>query len=115
MKGDDEKVRAGDYSVLDPGIRDVVRLLRDNGFDTTDSGDGVEKFRAALRAQAAAPQDVLPFMHVAAVCTREEMMDEATRMLTLLQVLDGRPWQVEATFYPADGQCLLLATLEVSA
>lgn len=31
---------------LDPGIRRLVRLLIDHGFDTTDSGDGVSKFDA---------------------------------------------------------------------
>lgn len=28
----------------DPGIRDVVQLLNDHGFETADSGDGVTKF-----------------------------------------------------------------------
>lgn len=32
-----------DYSSLDPGIREVVRLLRSLRFDTTDSGDGYSK------------------------------------------------------------------------
>lgn len=27
-----------DYDALDPGIRDVVRLLREHGFDTRNSG-----------------------------------------------------------------------------
>lgn len=31
---------------LDPGIRRLVRLLVDNDFETTDSGDGVSKFDA---------------------------------------------------------------------
>lgn len=31
------------YDELDPGIREVVRVMRDNGFRTTDSGDGVSK------------------------------------------------------------------------
>lgn len=29
------------YEELTPGIRNVVRWLRDNGFETTDSGDGI--------------------------------------------------------------------------
>jgi hypothetical protein len=32
-----------DYEALDPGIRRLVKLLRDNLFETTDSGDGVSK------------------------------------------------------------------------
>lgn len=31
------------YNALDPGIRRTVRWLRDAGFDTIDSGDGVTK------------------------------------------------------------------------
>ena len=31
------------WDYLDPGIRETVRLLRDAGFETTDSGDGVSK------------------------------------------------------------------------
>lgn len=34
-----------DYSQLDPGIRRLVRWLHDNGYKTTDSGDGVTKFK----------------------------------------------------------------------
>ena len=29
-----------DYKTINPGIRETVRLLRDNGFNTCDSGDG---------------------------------------------------------------------------
>lgn len=39
LRGDE----AFDYAALDPGIRDAVRLLRDAGFETTDSGDGRTK------------------------------------------------------------------------
>lgn len=34
---------AADLDNLDPGIRNVVTLLRAHGFDTFDSGDGVTK------------------------------------------------------------------------
>jgi hypothetical protein len=36
------------YDDLDPGIRNVVRWLFDNGFNPTDSGDGVSKGDAGL-------------------------------------------------------------------
>jgi hypothetical protein len=35
------KVTAFDYAQLNPGIRETVRFLRDAGFHTCDSGDGV--------------------------------------------------------------------------
>lgn len=31
------------YEELDPGIREIVRRLRELGWDTTDSGDGASK------------------------------------------------------------------------
>jgi len=39
IDGADEPV---DYELLDAGIRRTVRLLRDNGFRTCDSGDGTK-------------------------------------------------------------------------
>lgn len=44
-----------DPTTLDPGIRDVVALLRGWQYQTTDSGDGVSK---------AGDPDALPFPHV---------------------------------------------------
>lgn len=35
-----------DYESLDPDVRDVVRMLQGQGFNTTDSGDGIAKFDA---------------------------------------------------------------------
>lgn len=31
------------YDKLDPGVREFVRFLREHGYVTTDSGDGVSK------------------------------------------------------------------------
>lgn len=89
-----------DYGELDPGIRDTVRLLRDAGFDTTDSGDGVSK-----------PQDwydsgeAMPFPHVAAAAAPEVLLREAHRMQAVL----GDGWTVEASFTTHDGSAILLA------
>lgn len=44
------------YDELDPGIRDLVRFLRErHGFNTTDSGDG---------SKAATMDCAMPFPHV---------------------------------------------------
>lgn len=73
------------YDALDPGIRDVVVLLRSNGFDTTDSGDGVSK----------PPEGrVFDFPHVAVVTSPALLVFEAERLAALL----GKPWKVEATW-----------------
>jgi hypothetical protein len=78
-----------DYSTLDPGIRDTVRLLRDAGFDTTDSGDGVSK-----PADWYESGDAIPFAHINAVTTVDVMIAEAERMAAIL----GPDWNVEAGY-----------------
>lgn len=83
---------------LDPGIADIVIMLRNLGFNPTDSGDGRSK-----------PDDQRDFdvKHVACSVDEPKMFDEAKR---LHQVL-GWGWKVEASFDPsAGGSCILLAT-----
>ncbi len=86
-----------DYEQIDPGIRDTVRLLRDAGFETTDSGDGVSK-----------PDMVcaLDFPHVAAVCAPHLILAEAKRMA---EVLEGTGFVVQATYDPRDVIVVLFA------
>lgn len=42
-KIDYDKLDPIDYNMIDLGVQKLVRLLRTNGFDTCDSGDGVSK------------------------------------------------------------------------
>jgi hypothetical protein len=86
-----------DYSELDPGIRDVVRVMREAGFDTTDSGDGVSK-----------PKDgmcVLEYPHVFAMTEPARMVSEADRLVALL----GPEWDVDVSYSPRDGKAILSA------
>lgn len=88
---------------LDPGIADVVVMLRNLGFEPTDSGDGVSK------ADVERDFDV---KHVACTVPGIKMFSEADR---LQQVL-GDGWRVEASYAPQDVKnggeqhCILLAT-----
>ncbi len=66
------------YRYLDPGIREVVRFMNDNGFHTTDSGDGVRQCAAGRGCT---------FPHVIARCSPLDMVQEARRLLDL-------PWSV---------------------
>lgn len=89
-----------DYSQLDPGIVETVKRLRDAGFETTDSGDGVSKI----------PQDrVMDIAHVFATVRLDKMMTEAIRMASVL----GQDWRVEASWSPNDSgvaaTCAILA------
>lgn len=88
-----------DYEALDSGIRETVRLLRNEGFETTDSGDGVSK-----------PQDerVYPMPHVAAVTSPDIMVLQAERMVRVL----GANWWVEATYSTRDRRAILFAARE---
>ncbi len=56
------------YDELDAGIRETVRLLRDNGFQTTDSGDGTGP-GSTLR-----PWNKQPHGHIAMVCPPSELV-----------------------------------------
>ncbi|MCL4848757.1 MAG: hypothetical protein KJ066_19585 [Acidobacteria bacterium] len=85
------------YSALDPGIRDIVRLLHGAGFVTTDSGDGVTK-----------PPDERTFDVPHVVCRvddHQRLIKEAFRLWRTLPV----GWRVEANFCPHDRVALLVA------
>lgn len=54
-----------DPGILDPGIRELVILLRNEGFETVDSGDGFTKFIDRPREDWE-----LPYPHVFILCER---------------------------------------------
>jgi len=66
-----------DYEQLDPGIREVVRLLRAYGYDTTDSGDGVSKHLL--------DPEVIPYPHVFVQLERSGMVGEVDQIRSLLE------------------------------
>jgi hypothetical protein len=68
------------YDELDPGIRQVVRWLNDNGFDTTDSGDGKTKFVAENPMECAQP-----FPNVAIETTPATLVSQCDRLAALLR------------------------------
>lgn len=88
------------YEELNPGIRRVVKMLREAGFRTTDSGDGVTNN---------AMEGALLLPHVHCVVASVSMVAEARRMLSLFTDagLDVAPGQIQAVFDPMDGVCTL--------
>lgn len=97
-------------SDLDPGIREVVRLVQAAGFVTTDSGDGVSK-----PADWYATGEALPYPHVVVKSTPLTMVTDAHNLADLLNM--PRPgsiggWVVQATYTTNDRSCLLLASQE---
>ena len=93
----ENELEAIDYSELDPGIRDVVRAMRDAGFNTTDSGDGVSKPKDDMCA--------LEYPHVFAVTEPALMIAETDRLGALL----GPEWHVEGQYSANDGKAFLSA------
>ena len=84
-----------DYMDLDPGVRRLVRIIRNAGFNTTDSGDGVSK-----------GEDGEPYPHVHIV-----LPDYADMVLASKQLLNlMRAWfkeepegfLIQATYSPID-------------
>ena len=72
-----------DYSELAPGIKETVRLFRENGFETTDSGDG-----ASHTGDHAEDCDCeMPYANVAIVVDPGELAAEADRLAGLLEQL----------------------------
>lgn len=68
-----------DYNELDHGIRNVVKFLHAQGFDTCDSGDGVSK------ADWIASGDALPYPHVDMQVLASKAFVEAHRLRFTLE------------------------------
>ncbi len=103
-----------DLSTLDPGIRDTVRRLRDAGFHTTDSGDGVTKLSGpdAMECAIAVPNVVI-------VCDEWDLRKEARRLMGFLADAgiaivplqpDGSGVSIQASYDPADGSAVIMLT-----
>lgn len=108
-----------DYEALDPGIRKLVRILRWYGFNTTDSGDGVTKFKGQE-----APKDALPFPHVAMTVEPEQLVRTAKWLVVLFKALgvsigqmtmDEASPSIEASYDPVtDVAVIMIAGIDDS-
>lgn len=89
------------YDEIDAGVRDVVQLVYEAGFEPCDSGDG---------SKVGTMGCALPFKHVFCVVDPADMLAEAGRLQVLL---DDSPlqrwWKVEASYSAKDGRAFLLA------
>lgn len=91
-----------DVSQLDEGIRDLVVLLRENGFETTDSGDG---------SKAMDMDCAVDVPHVYMKGDLETAKAESTRLMKLLEshsvLFDGEVTSIEVSYSPVDDICML--------
>lgn len=122
-----------DYDEIDPGVRRLVRLLRDNGFETCDSGDGVSKYADAPEDDEIEDGPVLvadwagcaePVANVYMQIDPARMVSEAHRLEAILErhgragllaeevdnAEAGQPIprvMIEVTYSPRDGHAIL--------
>ena len=110
-----------DYTELDPGIRKLVRLLRDNGFETTDSGDGAFKFEDIPEEEVAedGPTPVglpmacaEPVANVYMQCTKDTLLAESERLVSLLKAHIREGLLTETFEDPALGQTVPRVAIE---
>lgn len=84
---------------VDPGIAPLVALLKENGFVTTDSGDGRSK----------PPEErSFEFPHVFVMTKKEVLITETERLYQLLQSQGITGFTVEGNYGPADGVSLIM-------
>lgn len=91
-----------DPAILTPGIRKTVLWLREHGFDTTDSGDGVANVEAGM-------EDALDIAHVHMSTTPLKMVGAARDLACLLETrkIKLEPGMIQATYDPMDGSAIL--------
>lgn len=109
---DDRMVRE-----LDPGIRETVKFLRQNGFCTTDSGDGYSKVQRAKEedpGRYASSVDALPYPHVFMSVPPDSMVSEAARLWKVISTrvkrnafVPGGDANIEVMYSPIDGEAVL--------
>lgn len=100
-----------DLLMLDPGVRALVAFLRSQGFETTDSGDGVTKFDDAEAAGEEPMDCALDYPNVfMRVGEGDNPVEEADHLLAVLRSVgaDPRPGEVELSYDPVDGIALLM-------
>lgn len=103
------------YEQLDPGIRKTVRVLRNLGYKTTDSGDGVSKFAGKSDEEKAELSAVgtlsMPHVFINVEDPRDLQM-EADQLWALVETLskdgpsDLEP-RIEAVYWPQSNLAML--------
>ncbi len=97
-----------DYSLLDPGIRRLVRWLRSRGYETTDSGDGskVTTMDCAL---------AIPNVFIATTASRltadaDALLADLATIGVVLGAMSEEEVQpaIQATYDPSDGTAVLM-------
>lgn len=98
-----------DYDSLNPGIRETVRFLRERGYQTCDSGDGVT---AEFECDPG-----FPYVHM--VCAPDDLVEVANRLYALMRPFVDferecstaeEQWAaptIEASYHPLGGNAIV--------
>ena len=104
MNIETEQVPLEEFRKLSPGVRHLVLWLNQQGFKTTDSGDGSN--------HADGMECAVPHPMVAIVCRAERMVDEARRLKVLLEerglVFKADGPDIQASYDPADDSAVIV-------
>lgn len=98
-----------DLLELDPGIRQLVFYLRGEGYNTTDSGDGVSKFEG-LDPDAKEDTHCIPlaYPHVFMTTEAHDLRHAADELDVCISKLQPtKPYHVAASYSPSNGVALL--------
>jgi hypothetical protein len=91
---------------LDPGIKDTVLWMRDNGFKTTDSGDGVSKLNSE-------DTYALDYAHVFSIVEdATQLCSEVDRLGDLAKGKGYEDWVVEGNYAPGGPAIIVFAKFE---
>ena len=84
---------------VDPGIAPLVNLLKEHGFNSTDSGDGKSK----------PPEHrAFDFPHVFVMTQKDVLLSETDRLYQLLQSQGITGFTVEGNYGPADDVSMIM-------
>lgn len=84
---------------VDPGIAPLVNLLKEHGFNSTDSGDGKSK----------PPEHrAFDFPHVFVMTQKDVLLSETDRLYQLLQSHGITGFTVEGNYGPADDVSMIM-------
>lgn len=89
-----------DYSILNPGIRETVRLLRRSGWNTCDSGDGTTHEHGCDLP--------VPYIHIR-LDDPHSLISAANEVLALLEA-QGMVWREPDQRNPDDFGCRVEAS-----
>ena len=88
------------FADVQPAMRGVVAWLRQLGFDTTDSGDGVTNVAMGM-------EGALDIPHVFMLCASEVAFAEADRLWAEVNRKGLTGATVQMSYSPEDRECVL--------